>query len=525
MQKNTQKLEKKYLILFFLTIVGAILGSLMHALFGYSYTQTSAHAFGADDAFITYRYAYNLFHYHRLCFNLKGCVEGYSNFLYLILMLPAFYFSESYVYIYSIVLNMIFFIACISIFFILLRRDFSKHIATIGTALFALNPDLWAHVSSGMESILVLLVFLLFWISLKKYASPSKNIMLVFMTLLSVLARVDGFILPMIAAFFLYLKKEKKSSMIVITSIAVSMIFYTFFRLYYYHDIIANTYYAKVTGNLMLRINSGIDCLYRNCLYNGFGFYFFFTFYYFIKYLIEDKSRLSDFPMLFFSAWLIYFLYIGGDIYFERFLLPLFPISIYFFMLFISSLQKKHIKYCLALIALSLSFLVYAYDGRFAYQKKTYDAWENLGEFLYHVPHQYHIAIDGAGKIPFYSKLYTIDMLGLNNRAIAKMPFDKKDFIVGHNKYNADYILALRPELIGTGIYANLDAGWGLSRKKYFLYYRIKYLVNVTRHDLGKANIINVQHDTNKEKSQLIKHGYRYAVLVRRDLFSVHTPL
>ena len=520
MPKSIQKIKTIHIFFLSILITIAIAACVVHVFFGYYYIQTSAYAIGSDDAFISYRYAYHLFHEHRLCFNSTGCVEGYSNFLYILFMLPAFYFGKNNVYMYSVILNAIFFIACILSFFFLLKKYFSSRDALIGTTLFALNPALWSHVSSGMESIWVLFIFFLFCITLKQTDNPSKSILLIILSVLSIASRVDGFLLPCIATLFLYIHQDKKNALTLALTILISMFIYTIFRLYFYHDIIANTYYAKVTGGLILRLYSGVRHLYFNTLYNGFAFFFFFAFYYFIQYLIEDRQALTDFPMMFFVLWILYFVYIGGDVYLERFLLPCLAIGIYFFVLFLQNIKYHSIKYLLVACALWASFLVYADDGRFFYQKKIYDVWQYLGKFLYPLPHRYRMAIDAAGKIPFYSELNTIDMLGLNNRKIGKMAFNKNRFVIGHNKYNADYIIALRPELICTGIYANLDAGWGLLRKKYAPYYQIKYLLNVTRNDLNTLNLIDVQHKKDAYKHYLIKHGYRYAVLARRDMIN-----
>jgi hypothetical protein len=56
------------------------------------------------------------------------------------------------------------------------------------------------------------------------------------------------------------------------------------------------------------------------------------------------------------------------------------------------------------------------------------------------------IAVGPAGKIPYYSELYTIDMWGLNNDYIAKTK--SKRLQAGHKKFDIDYVLSLNPEYI-----------------------------------------------------------------------------
>jgi hypothetical protein len=58
------------------------------------------------------------------------------------------------------------------------------------------------------------------------------------------------------------------------------------------------------------------------------------------------------------------------------------------------------------------------------------------------------IAVHAAGQIPYYSDRRTIDLLGLNDRVIAKGPVTGP-FYPGHDKWNYDYsIRQLRPDLI-----------------------------------------------------------------------------
>ena len=56
------------------------------------------------------------------------------------------------------------------------------------------------------------------------------------------------------------------------------------------------------------------------------------------------------------------------------------------------------------------------------------------------------IAVGPAGKIPYYSELYTIDMWGLNNSYISKT--SSKRLQAGHKKFNFEYVLSLNPEFI-----------------------------------------------------------------------------
>jgi len=58
------------------------------------------------------------------------------------------------------------------------------------------------------------------------------------------------------------------------------------------------------------------------------------------------------------------------------------------------------------------------------------------------------LAVFGAGAVPYYSRLYTIDMLGLADLHIAHLPVPLGHSMAGHEKYDSDYIIARRPTYI-----------------------------------------------------------------------------
>jgi len=495
-------------ILVFFTSVGIIL----HYLYGFSWPSTSGHSFASDDAFITYRYAQNLFLGNGAYFNINDNVEGYSNFLYLLLMLPGFLLNTDNIYIYSTIVNTILLYTVMFYFFRILTKYFNRSNALIGTALIGLNPAIWANVTTGLETMLVLLIFVITWY----IVVFQKNIwLLILISSLSMLARVDGFIFPIIVSVYLLLNREKKLGVSLIIYIISFMAIYAVVRYHYYDDIIANTYYAKVSGDLFQRFTSGLNYLYKQTIFNGIGFYSLFIVFYLGKNRANITQQLISFSFIYLFIWIPYLIYIGGDLVSERFLLPILLISIYYFMMYYNN-SKKYVKILLLLFAFILSFNLIYQDGRFAYQNKNYDVWVNLGKFLKLAPRDYTLAIGAAGKVPYYSQLKTIDMLGLNNKEIGKMDVNDRVFNAGHTKFNADYILSLKPNLIAAWIHPNQDQGWGITKEKYKTNYILKYLANSSRKNFSK-NIFDVEFLQDIYITKLIKKGFNYAVLVRKD--------
>jgi len=70
---------------------------------------------------------------------------------------------------------------------------------------------------------------------------------------------------------------------------------------------------------------------------------------------------------------------------------------------------------------------------------KTFDVALHLGTL---------IAVVAAGAIPFESGLETIDMLGLNDEHIAHRDLEVGLLPAGHEKYDSEYVLDRRPDII-----------------------------------------------------------------------------
>jgi len=488
-----------------------IIGVSLHAKYGYSWP-SSGHAFGSDDAFISYRYAENLFNGNGLVFNPGEAVEGYSNFLYTLMMVPGFFLGYEHVYLFSLTINTMLLVACCFVFQYPIKREFGTLYAWVGSAMLALTPALWANAATGLESMLVLFLFLLTWALLSQ--TKPRVAWLCIAALAAILCRVDGFILPLLAALCLWLDGRRGLGYRLALFVFVVMSIYTLWRIFYYNDYIANTYHAKIAGDIFERIKVGFQILYGQSICNGVVLYAALA----IMSAVLCRGVISKnlFPLVYLVFSLLYFLYIGGDIYYERFLLAVFPVGIFFTLLMSSRTESRWIKIILPLAAVLASLLVAFQGGRFAYQSKNYDMWNNLGRFLATVEPDSLLAIDAAGKVPYYSNLPTLDMLGLNDRHIGQRDMPPQPFIVGHFKHDVDYVLLRRPVLIAAWAIPDLDLRWGLTRDKYGADYEIKYVVNSLIESKGR-DIIDVQGLALPEVKNLIGSGYDYVVLGRRD--------
>jgi arabinofuranosyltransferase len=120
---------------------------------------------GDDDAYISYRYARNLFRGEGLVFNPGERTEGYSNFSYVLLTSLAFFVTGNEgVYFFACFLNLAFACVAFLVFAGFLRERLGNGLAAVGGFLFVLCLPLWAAVGSGMESCLLLLLYIAIWV-------------------------------------------------------------------------------------------------------------------------------------------------------------------------------------------------------------------------------------------------------------------------------------------------------------------------------------------------------------------------
>jgi arabinofuranosyltransferase len=499
-------------------------GCILQIVAGYSHPDLSGHAWGSDDAYISYRYAQHLASGQGLVFNPGERVEGFSNLLYVLLLTPAAALvAPENLYAVSAGLNVVFALAALVLLYRFTLRRLGPGPAAAVAILVALCPAIWVWVASGLETPLVLLLQIAVWVLAEgavEEGEDSRRIAgaLCLVAALCVLARVDGFITPFLAAGFLALRGRWRAGLAVAATTLATFGATTLWRLSYYGWPLPNTVYAKVTGGLPLRLEAGGQQLLSVLLATG---------------LLVSVAALAvagarelkglklSFPTVFAAGWLGYFVYVGGDFYSDRFLLALFPMGAWALLsLGAVSSSRRTVTVLVVLLAVAqLAPLVR--DPRYSYTLSKYDRWVTLGHFLGETHRGEVLAIDGAGKVPYFSGLRTIDMLGLADVHIAHGKADPKGYFwAGHAKSDLDYVLARRPDLISNWLAGRwgLEAGPVLEPAKLARAgYRLAYLVNADPHSKGKGrDILDVRNLPADEVRRLRDTGYRTGVFERR---------
>lgn len=235
-------------------------------------------ATGIDDANIFFTYARNISNGHGFVFNVNGeKVEGFTSLLWVLICAAAYSVSSSYEFLLMFLL-MLFTALSITMVYREVEKDveildpmfnrkyffwiYCAFIMCIGPAFIA-----WSVLSlmeNGLWNFLFLscIVLLLKGYRLPAYSSLQKTGLLVFSMLL-VFTRPEGFAWGFLFTLILFLiyKKQKKNPgfpilyflLLVAASLAL-----TYFRKTYFGYPLPNTYYAKVSHDLLYNVKSGL---------------------------------------------------------------------------------------------------------------------------------------------------------------------------------------------------------------------------------------------------------------------------
>jgi arabinofuranosyltransferase len=471
-----------------------------------------------DDAYISLRYANNFLAGNGLVWNIGETVEGYTCFLWVILIsvLGAFHVD---LVIASKFLGIVFAFATLIIFFIFERQKMA-----LGALLLSTNSYFALWAVGGLETIAFgFFVFLACYLFQKNHRNWKTLIAIGFIFALATMTRPEGIIFFTITILFCFFNEGKisnsnlKSVFSLLTGFLVLYSPYFIWRFYYYGHLFPCTFYVK-GGTNIFKILFGIRYGYHFLISCGFLVVVMF----FIKdwkKFVQEKFYLIC-SIIFYCG---YILLIGGD-HMEgfRFFVPILSL---FYLLIQESLAETRFNsrlfvLCLSLIVVSIN-LFNSYRSIPKRYVDTMDAQSHSDKYrkcftvpdqaayigklvgLYikaHWPAHATVAANTAGSTPYFSNMKFIDMLGLNDYTIAKSdtPSDDmsffRDFVEvkkiftgdgrreiiqyltkryltwqlmpGHGKGDGPYVLARKPEYIIIGPAHGDTKPWFLSDKE-----------------------------------------------------------
>jgi arabinofuranosyltransferase len=209
-------------------------------------------AWTCDDAFISYRYADNLAHGHGLVFNPGERVEGYTNFLFtLVLAAAASLGIELRAASNAIGIFSYFVVAAVLAYWSWRRRTRETTWVPLGAALWLVQDDLHTWATGGLETTLFA-AFALGGLALSAIPErPTTKHLLGSGVLLACasLARPDGVLFALVGlASPFVLRRRPREVGAIVAPLAVIGAAYVAWKLSYYGRLLPTTFYAKAAS-------------------------------------------------------------------------------------------------------------------------------------------------------------------------------------------------------------------------------------------------------------------------------------
>ncbi len=428
-----------------------------------------------DDAYISYRYAYNFAHGSGLVFNPGEHVEGYTNFSWVMLLALTERLGAGIVT-PSRWLGFTSDLGTLAVMWLLARRLAPESRRTAdavfaGAALvFGALPSTGYWATAGLEEpLFTFLVALALYRAMVESEESGRLPLSAAIALLAALTRPEGLIVVIVlliakGADAARWRDNRRFQALAVWCAIVFLPYaaYIGWRWSYYGYPLPNTYYQKVGGGPLLdwgRYRDGLGYVRSFWIETGALLIFPLP----LVALARADRRARALPLIGFGAlWTAYVAYVGGDFMsFHRFMLPVIPIALVLavdsFVFVVGQFSREQPARWLAPAGAVVGVLAVAWlivvprreVELLAFRRSKADAYVEIGAWLKQQDPGTHVAVGASGYIPFVTRTRTLDTLGLTDEHIAHGP-RLSDTIntPGHRKGDGAYVIAQAPDII-----------------------------------------------------------------------------
>ncbi len=422
-----------------------------------------------DDAYISFAYARNLSLGHGLVMNLGERVEGYTNFLWVVLMAVVHRLGFD-VPLVARLLNLALGLALIGYTLVFLavgtRSRSALLAAMVAGAVLSVDGSLARWSQDGMETILFsLLALASVCRSIGEHETPNKYPLSSLYFAVATLTRPEGALL--FAASLGFRLSVRGSERMCLRRLAhniglycIVVMPYLGWRWLYYDDLLPNTFYAKV-GATAYQILRGVDYVYAFAAEQHWPLLLLFALALFTK--SGRRVSIWHFHLLSVVAiYLIYVIFVGGDwMGSGRFMVPILPLAVLgvaemFTAAAVSgeSGLRKTAAIVLALFCAGMLNVASGWNAEWANVSRArlfHQSRLSLAHWLReHARAGDTLLTNEVGLFAYYSGLYVADIHGLTDETIAHgvQPSSMGRGKAGHEKFDLDYSFSKKPTWI-----------------------------------------------------------------------------
>jgi hypothetical protein len=462
-----------------------------------------------DDAFITLRYARNFLAGNGLVWNPGEFVQGYTNFLFLLIVIGISSVGVDLVDASRIVGGAAWLLLVTAVFALSRRGPLASPdhpLSGLATVLVATSAPLIVWSIGGLEGTLFVLFSTLamgsFAGSMRVSPPPRRLAASAVWFGLAFFTRPEGALFFAICfAVLMGVAKEGRARHLAVFggTFAALVAPYLVWQLLYYGDVLPNTFYVKAGGFTFERALRGVRYLWR---YVGGPPYL-------VLALVPAAvaaartAALDRVVGLFVGSsalYLLYVVYVGGDhMHAARLVLPVIPllaISLQRLLVALFPDLKAGAAAALYTLVLGLSLL------QLGVRPLSPGAEDNasfmgrvIGAYIAQAwPPDSLIALNSAGAVPYFGEGHRyLDMLGLTDRHIARTPVGKRithwQAVPGHAKGDGDYVLSREPDyiIVGPAEGTRIETPWFLSEVQMLRDPRFRASYRLRREDLSGA--------------------------------------
>lgn len=441
-----------------------------------------------DDAYITLRYARNFLSGHGIVWNAGEYVQGYTNFLHLVLISGIGLAGVDLVRA-SRILGVSAVVGLVSVLLLFLgrasRRSTQKrNISHLPVMLTISSAPMIVWSIGGLEGTLFAFLSstgcLWFLAAMDNHANWRIHAASGICLALAYLTHPTGLVFIAVSICWLLItvkSRPARSAAAFIAPCLAILAAYTFWQFFYYGDVVPNTFYTKAGNFTMRRLLTGLRYLAAYSLQPPYMPIFIAVT---LAYAIVSKkwhwpAHLS-YLALFIAGYSALIVFIGGDhMKAFRLCLPLVvPLTLMLYFLLSSLVNTAN-----RAVVIALTAIVLLLAGLQLIQERLNPRTEDPASFTGTIVGKYVskawpegslIALNTAGSTPYYAPRHRfIDMLGLNDRHIAKRLVTKTELpwqmTSGHLKGDGTYVLSRAPDFIIVGPAQGTDISkpWFLS--------------------------------------------------------------